>query len=151
MTEHTLLVCSLCRFSETQNKRHGLSGGQYLIEELQKGLESYNLSDYPSGTLKDSLRPKGLASASVALRDRITIKPVSCMAACRRSCTATLAANDKLTFIFNQLAPIESAPELLQFVEQYVTSPNGKVPYQERSTTIKQATAFILPPLPNSP
>lgn len=127
MTEHTLLVCSLCRFSETQNKKHGLSGGQYLIEELQKSLESCDLSD------------------------RITIKPVSCMAACRRSCAATLAANDKLTFIFHQLTPVESASELLQFVEQYVTSPNGKVPYQERSTAIKQATAFILPPLPNSP
>lgn len=127
MTEHTLLVCSLCRFSETQNKKHGLSGGQYLIEELQKGLESCDYSD------------------------RVTIKPVSCMAACRRSCAATLAAADKLTFIFNQLAPIESAPELLQFIEQYVASPNGKVTYQERSTTIKQATAFILPPLLNSP
>ncbi|MEO0014241.1 MAG: hypothetical protein RLZZ535_2630 [Cyanobacteriota bacterium] len=127
MTDHTLLVCSLCRFSETQNKKHGLSGGQYLIEELQKGLESCDFSD------------------------RITIKPVSCMAACLRSCAATLAGNGKLTFIFNQLAPIESASELLQFVEQYVTSPNGKVPYQERSTAIKQATAFILPPLPNSP
>jgi predicted metal-binding protein len=68
MTEHTLLVCSLCRFSETQNKKHGLSGGQYLIEELQKGLDNYDLSDYthssasPSGTLKDSL--------CIALRDR---------------------------------------------------------------------------------
>ncbi|MEN9566601.1 MAG: hypothetical protein RLZZ69_1797 [Cyanobacteriota bacterium] len=140
MTEHTLLVCSLCRFSENQNKKNGLSGGQYLIEELQKGLEKYEWDDDLSGILKDSLR--------VALRDRITIKPVSCMAACRRSCAATLAANSKLTFIFHQLAPIESAPELLQFIEQYVLSPNGKVPYQARSTTIKQATAFILPPLP---
>jgi predicted metal-binding protein len=126
MTEHILLVCSLCRFSETQNKKHGLSGGQHLIEELEKGLEDCDYSD------------------------RVIIKPVSCMAACRRSCAVTLTAADKLTFIFNQLAPIESAPELLQFIEQYVASPNGKVPYQERSTTIKQATAFILPPLPNS-
>jgi predicted metal-binding protein len=126
MTEHTLLVCSLCRFSETQNKKHGLSGGQYLIEELQKGLESSDLSD------------------------RVIIKPVSCMAACRRSCAATLAAADKLTFIFNQLAPIESAPELLQFIEQYVTTSQGKVPYRERSRTIQQATAFILPPLASS-
>ncbi|MEM8675135.1 MAG: DUF1636 domain-containing protein [Cyanobacteria bacterium P01_G01_bin.67] len=126
MTEHTLLVCSLCRFSETQNKKHGLSGGQHLIEELQKGLEKCEWSD------------------------RLTIKPVSCMAACRRSCAVTLAATDKLTFILNQLAPVESAPELLKFVEQYVTSPKGKVPYRERSRVIQQATAFILPPLSNS-
>ncbi len=126
MTEHTLLVCSLCRFSENQNKKHGLSGGQHLILELEKGLEKYEW------------------------RDLVIIKPVSCMAACRRSCAVTLAANDKLTFILNQLAPVESAPELLEFIEQYVTTPNGKVPYRERSRTIQQATAFILPPLASS-
>lgn len=126
MTEHTLLVCSLCRFSETQNKKHGLSGGQHLIEELQKGLEDCDYSD------------------------RVTIKPLSCMAACRRSCAVTLAADDKLTFIFNQLSPVESAPELLEFIEQYVTTSQGKVPYRERSRTIQQATAFILPPLASS-
>ena len=126
MTEHTLLVCSLCRFSETQKKKHGLSGGQHLIEELQKGLEDCDWSD------------------------RITIQPVSCMAACRRSCAVTLAANDKLTFILDRLAPIESAPDLLKFIEQYVTSPQGKVPYRERSKAIQQATSFILPPLTNS-
>ena len=126
MTQHTLFVCSLCRFSEKENKKYGLSGGQYLIEELQK-------------SLKDR---EG--------RDRITIKPVSCMAACRRSCAVTLAADDKLTFILERLAPVESAPDLLKFVEQYVTAPNGKVPYRERSRAIQQATSFVLPPLSNS-
>ncbi|MGD1922538.1 MAG: DUF1636 domain-containing protein [Pleurocapsa sp.] len=126
MTEHTLLVCSLCRFSETQNKKHGLSGGQHLIEELKKGLEEHDWSD------------------------RIEIKPVSCMADCRRSCAVTLAANDKLTFILEKLAPIESVPDLLKFIEQYVTTPKGKVPYRERARSIQQSTSFILPPLSDS-
>ena len=125
MTQHTLLVCSLCRFSEKESKKYGLSGGQHLIQELEKGLEKYEWCD------------------------RISIQPLSCMAACRRSCAVTLAADDKLTFIFNQLSPVESAPDLLEFIEQYVTTPNGKVPYRERSSTIKQATSFILPPLSN--
>ena len=123
MTQHTLLICSLCRFSENQNKKHGLSGGQHLIQELEKGLEKYEW------------------------RDLIEIKPVSCMAACRRSCAVTLTADDKLTFILERLAPTESAPELLEFIKQYVTTPNGKVPYRERSRAIQQATSFILPPL----
>ena len=126
MTQHTLFVCSLCRFSERENKKHGLSGGQHLIQELEKGLEKYEW------------------------RDRITIKPLSCMAACRRSCAVTLAADDKLTFILERLAPTESAPELLEFIEQYVTTPNGKVPYRERSRAIQQATSFVLPSLTNS-
>ena len=123
MTKHSLLVCSLCRFSEERNKKNGLSGGQHLIQELEQGLAR---SDY---------------------KDLIEIKPVSCMAACFRSCTATLPAEDKLTFIFNHLAPVESAPELLEFIEQYITTPKGKVPYRERSQTIKKTTAFILPNL----
>ncbi len=82
--------------------------------------------------------------------DRVIIKPLSCMAACRRSCAVTLAANDKLTFIFDRLSPVESAPELLEFIEQYVTMSQVKVPYRERCRTIQQATSFILPPLSSS-
>ena len=98
------------------------------LQELEKGLEKYEW------------------------KNRVEIKPVACMAACLRSCAVTLAADDKLTFIFNQLAPMESAPELIEFIEQYITitTPNGKVPYRERSRTIQQATAFILPPLASS-
>ncbi len=55
-----------------------------------------------------------------------------------------------MTFIFNQLAPVESAPELLEFIKQYVTKSQCKVPYTERSRTIQQATSFILPPLASS-
>ena len=126
MTQHTLFVCSLCRFSEKENKKYGLSGGQHLIQELEKGLKDRDWSD------------------------RITIKPLSCMAACRRFCAVTLAADDKLTFILERLAPTESAPELLEFIEQYVTAPQGKVPYRERSRAIQKSTSFILPPLSNS-
>ncbi|MEL6912369.1 MAG: DUF1636 domain-containing protein [Cyanobacteria bacterium J06598_4] len=126
MTQHTLFVCSLCRFSEQENKKYGLSGGQHLIEELQKSLKDREWGD------------------------RIAIKPVSCMAACRRSCAVTLAADDKLTFILERLAPVESAPDLLKFIEQYVTTPDGRVSYRERSRTIQQATSFVLPPLSSS-
>ena len=126
MTHHTLLVCSLCRFSEKENKKHGLSGGQHLIQELEKGLEKNDGENL------------------------IKIRPVSCMAACRRSCAVTLTADDKLTFILDRLAPIESAPELLEFIEQYVATPNGKVPYRERSRTIQKSTSFVLPPISNS-
>lgn len=126
MEKATLFVCSLCRFSETENSRDGLSGGQHLIDRLEGELEAKNLSD------------------------AIHLQPVRCMAACSRSCNTTLAAPDKLTFIFSNLSPTDSAAELSEFCQQYVARPDGKVPYGERASSIRQATAFILPPLPRN-
>ncbi|MGB3534584.1 MAG: DUF1636 family protein [Microcoleaceae cyanobacterium] len=45
MTSATLFVCSLCRFSATEKSRDGLSGGEYLIDQLQKELAARNLQD----------------------------------------------------------------------------------------------------------
>jgi predicted metal-binding protein len=69
------------------------------------------------------------------------------MAACDRACNAALTAPGKLTFIFNDLSPTESAPDLVEFCRQYAAAEHGKVPYGLRSPAIKQATAYVLPPL----
>lgn len=124
MNQATLFVCDLCRFSTVEKSRDGLSGGQYLIHQLQVELEAHNL------------------------QDDIQLQPVRCMAACNQSCNVTLAAPDKLTFIFSRLSPTESAAALLTFGQQYAACPRGKVPYRARSAMIREATAYVLPPLP---
>ncbi|HEY9878250.1 MAG TPA: DUF1636 domain-containing protein [Leptolyngbyaceae cyanobacterium] len=125
-TEHTLFVCALCRPNHEAGSESP-SAGQQLIEKLQQELQA------------------------VEGCDRIRLQPVRCMAACERGCTAALATPNKLTFILHDLSPAKSAPELAEFCRQYLACPDGKVPYHERSTAIKQSTSFILPPVAAPP
>lgn len=124
MTQYTLFICSLCRFSATEKNREGTSGGQHLIDQLQAGF------------------------AQTDLESAIQIQPVRCMAQCSQPCNVTLAAPDKLTFVMSDLSPTEAAPALVEFCRQYTEQPDGKVPYRERSPAIHEAISFILPPLP---
>ncbi len=120
----TLFICSLCQFSATEKSRNGISGGQYFIDQIEEALTERNL------------------------QDGIQIQPVRCMAQCSHPCNASLAAPGKLTFILSGLSPTTGSDFLAEFCQQYTTSPDGRVPYRERSTTIRQTTAFVLPPLP---
>lgn len=123
MAQHTLLVCILCRFSQTEREQEGLRGGQHLFNQLQAGLETCHL------------------------QNRIHLQPVRCMGACDRSCVVAFSAPNKLTFILSQLSPIHSLRELLQFSGQYVACADGKVPYKERPEAVKKGIHAVLPPL----
>lgn len=123
MTQPTLFVCALCKFPAAESGAGDTPGGQHLIDQLA-----------------DCLRAE-------TNQGEITLQPVRCMAACDRACNAALSAPGKLTFIFNDLSPGQSAPDLAEFCRQYAAAANGKVPYGLRSPTIKQATAYVLPPL----
>lgn len=113
----TLFVCALCKGPAVETAE-GIIGGQRLLEQLTKSLS-----------------------------EEVMIQPVRCMAACDRACNAALTAPGKLTFIFNDLSPHQAAPELTEFCRQYAAAETGKVPYGLRSPAIKQATAYVLPPL----
>ncbi len=123
MTQTTLFVCSLCRFSKDEASRHGISGGQYLIDQLHQALATRNLQDV------------------------VRLEPLRCMAGCSQSCNVSLAAPGKLTFILSQVSPTDGAKAVSQFCEQYTACPGGKVPYRERPVAVQKATAFVLPPL----
>jgi predicted metal-binding protein len=122
----TLLVCALCKAAEPDFIPADCSGGEFLIDQIQLQLEA-----------------QGLATV-------IDLQPVRCMAACSRACNAAVTAPGKLTFILNALSPQADAPALLEFCQQYAACPDGRVPYGQRSTTIKAATAYVLPPMAQS-
>ena len=124
MTQATLFVCSLCRFSRKEPTQNGQSGGEHLIQQLEAELQAKNLES------------------------TIQIQPVRCMAACSDACNVTLTAAEKITFVLSGLSPIESAPDLATFCQQYATASEGKVPYKERPDIIRECTAFVLPPFP---
>ncbi|MFQ4135612.1 DUF1636 domain-containing protein [Nodosilinea sp. PGN35] len=123
MTQPTLFVCSLCKFPVAEPGAGDTPGGQHLIDQITDCLNAQ------------------------ADQGEIILQPVRCMAACDRACNAALSAPGKLTFIFNDLSPHRSAPALVEFCRQYAAAASGKVPYGLRSPAIKQATAYVLPPL----
>jgi predicted metal-binding protein len=127
MAKETLLVCILCRFSQSKRERGGLSGGQFLFNQLQENLASWQESE------------------------PINLQPVRCMGACDRSCLVGFMAANKLTFIFSQISPTDSVPDLLEFSRQYLACLDGKVPFKERPVIIQQKIHAVLPPLPTSP
>ncbi|GAB4350883.1 MAG: hypothetical protein OHK0047_44840 [Leptolyngbyaceae cyanobacterium] len=126
MSQETLLVCILCRSSQTEAGQAGLSEGQFLFNQLQDGLE----------TISEAC---------------IRLQPVRCMGACDRACVVAFTAPNKLTFILSQLSPSNSVSDLLEFSRQYITASDGKAPYKDRPATVKQNIHAVLPPLPNQP
>ncbi|NJL54517.1 DUF1636 domain-containing protein [bacterium] len=126
MPQDTLLVCILCQYPQTEEKRSGLSEGQALFNQLQNGLKT---------------------SSEACIR----LQPVRCMGACSHACAAAFMAPNKLTFILSQLSPTDSVPDLLEFSRQYRACSDGKVPFKERPATVKQKIHAVLPPLPTQP
>ncbi|MBE7385751.1 MAG: DUF1636 domain-containing protein [Leptolyngbya sp. SIO1E4] len=124
MTPTTLFVCSLCRFSAQEDSRDGVAGGQYLINQLQQAL------------------------AEQDLQATVHLEPLRCMAGCHQPCNVSVAAPGKLTFILSGISPENGAATVAEFCQQYTESTNGRVPYRDRTPEIRQATAFVLPPLP---
>jgi predicted metal-binding protein len=124
MTQTTLWVCSLCRFSAQERCRDGVSGGQFLIDQLQQALAEHHLEE------------------------TVRLEPLRCMAGCHQPCNVSLAAPGKLTFILSGVAPDQTAPAIAEFCQQYTDSPDGRVPYRSRPPLVQETTAFVLPPLP---
>lgn len=125
MTQETLLVCTLCRFSQPDRDREAMSGGQFLFNQLQEQLETFGANGTP-----------------------VQLQPVRCMGACDRSCVVAFTAPNKLTFILSQLSPTDAVSDLLEFSHQYQGCLDGKVPYKDRPITVKQKIHAVLPPLP---
>ncbi|MGD1861850.1 MAG: DUF1636 domain-containing protein [Leptolyngbyaceae cyanobacterium] len=124
MVETTLMVCALCRFSAQERSRNGVSGGQYLIDQLRRELELRHL------------------------QTAVQIQPLRCMAGCHQPCNVSVATPGKLTFILSGIDPETAVAALSDFCQRYAATADGRVPYGDRPVAIRQATAFVLPPLP---
>lgn len=126
MTQNTLFVCVLCRFSEVHAEPSVTHPGQALFDRLSAELAGSDQQD-------------------------VQLQSVRCMGACSRACVAAFAAPDKLTFVLSGLSPTDSVSDLLKFSRQYGSCLDGKVPYRERPETVKQKIHAVLPPLPAKP
>jgi predicted metal-binding protein len=120
----SLVVCSTCRFSEgAREDEKGRRGGTLFAQAL-----SASLGDH-------------------SCRGRIEIEPMPCLFACTSYCTAYVRSDRRFGYILGRFLPIpEHAIALLDYVERYLDSPDGVVPYGRWPQGVKGHFLVRVPP-----
>jgi predicted metal-binding protein len=100
--------------------------------------------------------PKGATARALvaAINDRltgqategITVRPVECLAVCKRPCTLALAAADKWTYVIGDLT-LEHSDDIVAAAIAFQRSPNGIVPWSERPQPFRKGVIARVPPL----
>jgi predicted metal-binding protein len=75
------------------------------------------------------------------------VKPVDCLAVCKRPCTVALAADDKWTYIVGDLSPDANAQDVIAAAKSYGASANGIIPWRERPQSFRKGVIARVPPL----
>jgi predicted metal-binding protein len=76
----------------------------------------------------------------------ITVRPVECLAVCKRPCTLALAAADKWTYIIGDLT-LAHSDDVVAAAVAFQRSPNGIVPWSERPQPFRKGVIARVPPL----
>lgn len=77
----------------------------------------------------------------------VTIRPVECLSACSNGAAIALSGPDRWTYVYGRMESADAA-EILQGASAYAATPDGIVPWRERSPIFrKRSIARIPPPL----
>ncbi len=77
--------------------------------------------------------------------ERIALRPVSCLAACARGCTATIFMPGKFGYLLGGLTPAQ-ATDVLAYAEAYAVSATGLVLPSRRAASLRHAILARYPP-----
>ncbi|MGV2831524.1 DUF1636 domain-containing protein [Myxosarcina sp. GI1(2024)] len=80
----------------------------------------------------------------------MTIQPVGCLWMCSQAFVAAVSAANKLTYLFTDLPPDESAEALLQFAELYHQHDGESIRYRQLPETLKSGKIAKIPPVVQS-
>ncbi len=121
MPKHTLFVCKSCHRSSEQLPEKQHRDGTILLNELNS------------------------LSAEESQFDELEIKPVECLWACSHGCVVSVCSPDKPTYLFVNLPPSESATALLEFMELYIKSSKGVIPWKQLPELLQSAIFAQIP------
>ncbi len=76
----------------------------------------------------------------------VQVKPVRCLANCKRGLTAAIVRDGGWTYVFGDLAP-DSAPDLLAGAALFAGSSDGLMPWRCRPDSLKRGMIARVPPL----
>ena len=94
----------------------------------------------------------GLASATIraAENTNIDVRPLRCLANCKRGCTAVLRRTDPSapawTYVFGHLDPAADAQALVQGAKLLAGSADGLMPWRGRPDALKRGLIARVPP-----
>ncbi len=122
-TQHVLFVCKACATTYIEGKPQGQSGGQQLLEQLQKLHSDWEL------------------------RDEFQLQEVECMSACSRSCAISFVAPGKYTYLFGDLPAEANVAAVLDCAKLYFTNPQGYLAWADRPKLLKNGILARIPPV----
>ncbi len=114
----TLFICTSCTADRTQAAR-------------------------PGQALYDAV------SAAVAAKPDcdLTVKPVDCLAVCKRPCTIAMSNGEKWTYVIGDLTAEANVEDVIAAAVSYGASANGIIPWRERPISFRKGVISRVPPL----
>lgn len=104
-----------------------------------------NDAERPGGRLFDAL------AARLGSHGNVAIKPVECLAVCKRPCTVAMAAAGKWTCVVGDLDPESHADDVVAMALRYAASEDGIVPWRDRPQSFRSGIVSRIPPLAFGP
>jgi len=80
-------------------------------------------------------------------RAHVEVRPVDCLAVCKRPCTVALSGADKWTYLIGDLDPDSHADEIVAAALSFAASENGIVPWRERPASFRKGVIARVPPI----
>ena len=77
----------------------------------------------------------------------IALRPVECLAVCKRPCTVALAAPGKWTYVVGDLSVHGHVEDIVTAARRYSAAPDGLVPWRERPQPFRKGVISRTPPL----
>jgi predicted metal-binding protein len=77
----------------------------------------------------------------------INVKPVECLAVCKRPCTVALTADGKWTYVVGDVDYENHADDVVTAALRYGVSETGIVPWRERPVPFRKGVISRVPPL----
>ena len=118
MTKTRVFVCISCQRKD-QKEQSDISDGENLYNKLKSDNES----------------------------ESIDIVAVKCLAACSKSCSVALSAEDKWSYIYGEMDPHTDVAEIIIGADAYNKSIDGIVPWRERPMVFRKRTRARIPPI----
>ena len=79
------------------------------------------------------------------------VKPVDCLAVCKRSCTVALSGAGKWTYVVGDLSPDTNAQDVVDAALSYGATANGIIPWKQRPQSFRKGVISRVPPLAFQP